>query len=311
MDQFRSFELDKDSNPTNGTLQPETSSEKVTILWFWITSGVIELLILLANGLLAFVIIKSPSLHHSANWFILSLAVSNVLSGVYVIPSCMICNLWLSCDDNVRLILSDLVIYASISNVCVMSLDRLAAVEFPMKYHLMVVPRVKLWIILAWVVPAIISAVPFCWMFAEASSAIVEINKVFRAVQLVVFELVPCAIMVLVHGRIFFIRRRHSRQIQLQRTHLNLMTQASNDSGHRSNLRAEKSLGVIGTLVFFFVFCWVFSIVLTSCKHFKMCSVSQEALLATSLLTFVNPAVNPVICLFLKKDIRNKLLKLF
>ena len=311
MDQFRSFELDKDSNPTNGTIQPETSSEKITILWFWITSGVIELLIFVANGLLTYVIIKSPSLHHSANWFILSFAVSNFFSGVFVIPSCMICNLWLSCEDNVRLILTDLVIYSSISNVCVMSLDRLAAVEFPMKYHLIVVPRVKLWIILAWLVPAIISAVPFCWMFAETNSAIVKINKVFRAVQLVVFELLPCVIMVLVHGRIFFIRRRHSRQIQLQRTHLNLMTQASSDSGHRSNFRAEKSLGVIATLVFFFVFCWVFSIVLTSCKYFKICQVSREALIATSLLTFVNPAVNPVICLFLKTDIRKELLKLF
>lgn len=173
-------------------------------MWFGITSGVIELLIFLGNRLIAFVIIKSPSLHHSANWFILSLAVSNFLSGVFVIPSCMICNLWLSCDDNVCLILTDLVIYASIANVCVMSLDRLAAVEFLMKYHLMVVPRVKVWIMLAWVVPAITSAVPFCWIFAEASSAIVKINKVFRAVQLVVLELVPCAIMVLVHGRIFF-----------------------------------------------------------------------------------------------------------
>ena len=311
MDQFRSLDLNEDSSPTNGTPKSGTNSENVTSLWFWITAGFIDLLIFLANGLLSFLIIKYPRLHHSANWFILSLAVSDIFSGAFVIPSCMICNLWLSCNDDVRLILADLVIYVSIANVCVMSLDRLAAVEFPMRYHSMVVPRVKLWIILAWVVPAIISAVPFCWMFAEAGSAIVKINRVFRAVQLFVFELLPCGIMLIVHGRIFLIRRRHSIQIQLQRIHLNVENQCPLDNRLRSNFRAEKSLGVITTLVLFFVFCWVFSAVLTSCKYFKLCEVSEEALLATSLLIFANPAVNPLICLFLKRDIRKELRKLF
>lgn len=118
----------------------------------------------------------------------------------------MICNLWFSCNDDVRFILLDLVVYVSIANVSVMSLDRLAAVELPMRYQSMVAPRFKLWILFAWLVPVVVSIVPLCWMFAEAGSAIVKINKVFRAVQLVVFELLPCAIMVIVHGRIFIIR---------------------------------------------------------------------------------------------------------
>ena len=312
MDEFRFLEPDEDSNLTNVTPQSgNTNSGNVTNLWFWISAGLIDLLIFSANGLLAHLIIKSPSLHNSANWFILSLAVSDFFSGVFVIPPSMICNLWLSCNDGVRLILADLVIYVSIANVCVMTLDRLAAVELPVRYHSMVVPRVKLWIPFAWVIPVIISGVPFCWMFAEAGSAVVNINKVFRAVQLFVFELLPCVIMVIVHGRIFLIRRRHLIQIQPQRTHLNLETQFSNDSTHRSNFRAERSLGVIATLVFFFVFCWVFSTVLTSCKYFKICQVSWEAKLATSPLVFVNPAVNPLICLFLKTDIRKEMRKFF
>ena len=311
MDQFRSLDVEDHSSSTNRTSHSDNNNENVTIRWFWIIAGLIDLLIFLANGLLAYLIIRSPRLHHSANWFILSLAVSDFFSGVFVIPSCMMCNLWLSCDNGVRLIFLDLVIYVSIANVCVMSLDRLAAVEFPMRYQSMVVPRVKVWIIFSWVVPTVLSVVPFCWMFAEAGSAIVKVNKVFRAVQLFVFELLPCAIMIVVHGRIFLIRRKHSRQIQQQRTQLNLETQFSNDSGRRSNFRTEKSLGVIATLVSFFVFCWVFSVVLTSCKYFDICQASQETLLASSLLIFINPAVNPLICLFWKTDIRKELRKLF
>ena len=214
-----------DMNHTNGTPQSNTSSENVTSVWFWTIAGVINLLIFSANGLLAYVIIKAQRLHHSANWFILSLAVSDFLSGLFVIPSCMICNLWLSCNDDVRFILLDLVVYVSIANVSVMSLDRLATVELPMRYQSMVAPRFKLWILFAWLVPVVVSIVPLCWMFAEAGSTIVKINKVFRAVQLVVFELLPCAVMVIVHGRIFIIRRKHSTQIQHQRTQLNLETQ--------------------------------------------------------------------------------------
>lgn len=307
MDQLQA--LNEAPTSTNST-ELETSSKIVINLWYWISAGLIELLILLANGLLAFLIVKSPSLHNSANWFILSLAVSDLFFGVVVIPSSMMCNLWLSCNNDVRWLLTDLVVYVSIANVCVMSLDRLAAVEFPMRYHSLVVPRVKLWIILSWVVPAIVSAFPFCWMFAEAGAAIVKINKIFRAVQLFAFELLPCAVMLIVHGRIFLIRRKHSQQIILQRTQLNVETNL-NENRERSNFRAEKFLGVTATLVFFYVFCWIFSAVLTSCHYFEMCEVSRAALLATSLLVFLSPAVNALICLFMKSDIRKDLWKLF
>ena len=301
--------LNEAPTSTNST-ELETSSKNITSLWYWTSAGLIELIILLANGLLAFLIVKSPRLHNSANWFILSLAVSNLSFGVVVIPSSMMCNLWLSCNNDVRRLLAHLVVYVSIANFCVMSLDRLATVEFPMRYQSLVVPRVKLWIILSWLVPAIISAFPFCWMFAEAGAAIIKINKIFRAVQLFAFELLPCAIMVIVHGRIFLIRRKHSRQIILQRTQLNVETN-SGENRERSNYRAEKFLGVIATLVFFFVACWIFSAVLTSCHYFEICEVSRAALLATSLLVFLNPAVNALICLFMKTDIRKELWKLF
>ena len=301
---------EEDMNPTNGTPQSNTSSENVTGVWFWTIAGLINLFIFSANGLLAYLIIKAQRLHHSANWFILSLAVSDFLSGLFVIPSCMICNLWLSCNDDVRFILLDFVVYVSIANVSVMSLDRLAAVEFPLRYQSMVAPRFKLWILFAWLVPVVVSVVPLSWMFVKAGSTIAEINKVFRAVQLAVFEILPCIIMVIVHGRIFIIRRKHSRQIQHQRTQLNLETQFSSESVCRSNFRTEKSVGVIAFLVFFFVLCWVFSLVLTSCKYFEICKVSQEALIASSLLVLINPAVNPLICLFLKTDIRKELRKL-
>lgn len=301
---------EEDMNPTNGTPQSNTSSENVTGVWFWTIAGLINLFIFSANGLLAYLIIKAQRLHHSANWFILSLAVSDFLSGLFVIPSCMICNLWLSCNDDVRFILLDFVVYVSIANVSVMSLDRLAAVEFPLRYQSMVAPRFKLWILFAWLVPVVVSVVPLSWMFVKAGSTIAEINKVFRAVQLAVFEILPCIIMVIVHGRIFIIRRKHSRQIQHQRTQLNLETQFSSESVSRSNFRTEKSVGVIAFLVFFFVLCWVFSLVLTSCKYFEICKVSQEALIASSLLVLINPAVNPLICLCLKTDIRKELRKL-
>ena len=310
MDQLQS--LSETSTSMNISIDILHSSKRITSPWYWISATLIEILILLANGVLALIIIKSSSLHHSANWFILSLAVSDLFFGVVVIPFSVMCNVWLSCNDDVRWVLADLVVYVSIANVCVMSLDRLAAVEFPMRYQTMVVPRVKLWIILSWVVPTIVSAVPFCWMFAESGAAIVQINKIFSAVQLLVFELVPCVIMVAVHGRIFVIRRRHSRQIRLQLTQLSAAsTDSNNNRRGRPSYRAKKFLGVTATLVFFYVSCWFFSAVSTSCRHFEFCDVSHAAVLATSMLWYLNPAINALICLFMKTDIRNELWKLF
>lgn len=313
MDQL--YSRSEPSRSPNSTELEPSSENNITSGWYWIIVGLVDLIIFLTNGLLAFLIIKSPRLHCSANWFILSLAVSDLFFGVLVIPPSMACNLWLSCNNDVRWILADLVVYISIANVCVMSLDRLAAVEFPMRYQSLVPPRVKLWIILSWVVPAIISAIPFCWMFAEGDAAVVKINKIFRAVQLFAFELAPCAIVVIVHGRIFLISRKHSRQINLQRTQLSVETSSTNNNNNNNNRersnRAEKFLGVTATLVFFYVVCWMFSAVLTSCKYFEICPVSRGALLAASLLLFINPAVNACICLFLKTNIRKELWRLF
>lgn len=308
MDQLQSLNAAPTSTNSTDILH---SSKSITNVWYWMSAALIELLILLANGVLAFIIIKSSRLHYSANWFILSLAVSDLFFGVVVIPSSLMCNVVLSCNNAVQWVLADLVVYVSIANVCVMSLDRLAAVEFPMRYQIFVVPRVKLWIILSWVVPVIVSVVPFCWMFAETGAAIVRINKIFRAVQLSVFELIPCVIMVIVHGRIFLLRQKHSRQISLQRIQLSVVTNSNNKRRERPNYRAKKFLGVTATLVLFYVSCWFFSAVLTSCRDFEICEVSQAALLATSLLVYLNPAVNALICLFMKTDIRNELWKLF
>ena len=310
MDQLPS--LSETPTSINMSIDILHSSKRITSPWYWISATLIELLILLANGVLALIIIKSSRLHDSANWFILSLAVSDLFFGVVVIPSSMMCNFWLSCNNDVRWVLADLVVYVSIANVCVMSLDRLAAVEFPLRYQILVVPRVKLWIIVSWVVPTIVSAVPFCWMFAESGATIVQINKIYRAVQLAVFELVPCIIMVVVHGRIFAIRRRHSRQISLQLIHLRVASTDSNNKRRgRPSYRAKKFLGVTTTLVFFCVCCWFFSAFLTSCRHLEICDVSQGALLVTSLLWYLNPVINALICLFMKTDIRNELWKLF
>ena len=310
MDQLQS--LSETPTSLNTSIDILHSSNRITSPWYWISATLIEILILLGNGVLALIIIKSSRLHQSPNWFILSLAVSDLFFGVVVIPSSMLCNVWLSCNNDVRMVLSDLVVYVSIANVCLMSLDRLAAVEFPMRYQIMVVPRVKRWVILSWVVPTIVSIVPFCWMFAESGTTIVQINKIFRAVQLLVFELVPCAIMIVVHGRIFVIRRRHSRQISLQLIHLSVSsTDSNNNRRKRPSYRAKKFLGVTATLVFFYVCCWFFSTVLTSCRHFEICEVSQAGILATSLLWYLNPVINALICLFMKSDIRKVLWKLF
>lgn len=312
MEQLQS--LSKAPTSTNMSIDIVHSSKSITSPWYWISAALIEILILLANGVLASIIIKSSRLHYSTNWFILSLAVSDLSFGVVVIPSSMMCRVWLSCNNAVLWVLSDLVVYVSIANVCVMSLDRLAAVEFPLRYQMMVVPRAKLWIILSWVVPAIVSVVPFGWMFVKSGTAVVQINKIFRAVQLLVFELVPCLIMIVVHGRIFAIRRKHCRQISLQLFQLNAASTDSihgKRSGERANYRAKKFVGVTATLVSFYVSCWFFSAVLTSCDHFEICEVSQEAQLATSLLVYLNPAVNAFICLFMKADIRKELWKLF
>lgn len=276
--------------------------------WFWVLLGVLDVVIVLENGLLIGAIATRRRLHNSSNWFILSLAVAHFLVGAVSIPLTMICRLAASCDTTLRLLFAELMMYLSIGNVCVLTVDRYTAITRPLRYPtFMTNSRVFTFIFLAWFLPLVAGLSQFAWIFSRSSHTAAHI---FRAVQLTAFEVTPCVVVLLVHCKIFKIYRNHRRQISLQRKQMcsNRQLNQGRFCTRRGFDRSpfSSSLKAFAVVVVVFVVCWLLSTTLTVCVQYEICGVPNALYVVSLLLVYANPAFNATVLLLFKKDIRNE-----
>lgn len=110
------------------------SLKSIISFWYWISVVLIEIFILLVNGVFVLIIIKFLRFYYLINWFIFLLVVFDLFFGVVVILFLMMCRVWLFCNNVVLWVFFDFVVYVLIVNVCVMSFDWLVVVEFLLRY---------------------------------------------------------------------------------------------------------------------------------------------------------------------------------
>ena len=107
-------------------------------LWFQITSWLLTVIIIIGNGLVIYLITTRRKLRTKTNWFVLSLAVADFGFGATYFPRLSVC--WISdetCVNYVIIIAYSIGIFfmfASVMNLCVLTLDHYLAIVKPMRY---------------------------------------------------------------------------------------------------------------------------------------------------------------------------------
>ncbi|KAL6477930.1 hypothetical protein SRHO_G00133770 [Serrasalmus rhombeus] len=209
---------------TNGTNVTHSSKadEKELSLVFQVTLASVLALITLATALSnAFVIAtisRSRKLHTPANFLIASLAVTDLLVSVLVMPISALytvshtwslgqvaCDVWLSSDITCCT--------ASILHLCVIALDRYWAITDAVGYaKRRTVTRAAGMVATAWVIAVSISVPPFFWRqvkAGEVTSCAVNSDHVFYTIYSTfgAFYL-PTLLLVALYGRIYVEARR-------------------------------------------------------------------------------------------------------
>uniref|UniRef100_A0A8C9XAQ0 G-protein coupled receptors family 1 profile domain-containing protein n=1 Tax=Sander lucioperca TaxID=283035 RepID=A0A8C9XAQ0_SANLU len=284
---------------------------------------------LLGNTLVCAAVVRFRHLRSKVtNFFVISLAVSDLLVAVLVMPWEAItevtgtwlfgrfCGVWIAFDIMCST--------ASILHLCIISVDRYWAIASPFKYEQKMTQRVAFVMIgVAWLLSILISFIPvqLNWhqVEEEVDSCVANLNKTYAISSSLISFYIPVVIMIATYTRIFRIAQiqirritsleraaeqaqshghgaNRNRQQQQQQQHPRPNDEASLKSSFKKETKVLKTLSIIMGV---FVFCWLPFFVLNCAVPF----CDPPCISDTTFTVFVwfgwaNSSLNPVIYAF-------------
>jgi len=219
----QSHDADVTANPMEGFPYPSLHSWTRIIIASVVVT-LIMLVIVLGNVLVVVAIAVDRRLKGVQHWFIGSLAASDLLVGLFIMPFSLanevmgywafgdiICQLWLSTDV--------LLCTASILNLCLISLDRYWTITRPIDYVRHRTPRrAALMISVVWSLSMVISLPPLVgWKRPQPTHLGFPLCQLSSEVGYVLYSTmgsfyVPLLVMVLVYVKIYLAARARARR---------------------------------------------------------------------------------------------------
>ncbi|XP_039672586.1 trace amine-associated receptor 13c-like [Perca fluviatilis] len=284
-----------------------TSCRKLKPPWFevmfiHILLYSISLLTVALNLLIIISVSHFRQLHTPTNILLLSLAVSDLLVGLVLMPGEILRNTscWFLGDFVCFLYnyLSFIITTSSIGDMVLISIDRYVAICDPLHYTTRItVNRVKLCVCLCW-----LFSVSYSFLFVKDEltqpgrynscygECVLVIDYVAAAVDLVLGFIVPVTVIIALYLRVFAVAVFQARAM---RSHITAVTlqHSVTPKAKKSELKAARNLGV---LVFVFLLCF--------CPYYSVSLAGDSlvnALSATYVLFYCNSCLNPLIYAFL------------
>ncbi|XP_070978695.1 trace amine-associated receptor 13c-like [Oncorhynchus clarkii lewisi] len=243
-------------------------------------------------------------LHTTTNLLILSLAVSDLLVGLIVIPVMTVATMepcWgfgeYFCVFHAYFV--SLCTSLSLGNLVIISIDRYVAVCDPLLYHSKITTsRITHCISITWCCCIIYRAanIQYFVNVQVPSRCLKECTTVEGSIwvnitDLVITMVVPCSVIITLYLKIFVVARSQARKV--------FSKEAARVSGvktvqaNKSERKATKTLAIV---VFNYLICWIPSLFV-----FFFFSVLIDNLLSYFIrfLSFVNSLINPIIYAFL------------
>ncbi|XP_038046133.1 D(1) dopamine receptor-like [Patiria miniata] len=266
-----------------------------------IALAIISLLTVFGNILVIAAVTSWRKLRHKiTSWFVVSLALSDVLVGFLVMSwnaAAFTIGYWpFGRFCAVHQALDIMMSTASILNLCVIALDRFWAVTQPFDYQSkMTRKRALLMIACVWIVSCVMSFVPVLsgihtvddaqdTILANPPKCDFILNGIYAVLSSCISFYVPSIVMIITYLLIYREARRQEQSIRSQNRVL--------DNNQKGEHKAAKTLGAILGV---FVFCWlpffVVNCILPFCKE----CISGAVFTIVLWLGWINSSLNPLI----------------
>uniref|UniRef100_A0A3P9A3G0 G-protein coupled receptors family 1 profile domain-containing protein n=1 Tax=Esox lucius TaxID=8010 RepID=A0A3P9A3G0_ESOLU len=281
----------------------KTSITTSIYISLYIIFSLISVVTVFLNLLVIISISHFKQLHTPTNLLILSLAVSDLLVGLIVIPAMTVALMepcWVLGDYYCALLLyiTSLSETSSLGNLILISIDRYVAVCDPLLYHLKITTsRTICCIFISWCCCIIYDVVylKLCVNIQVPSGCYEECISIDGALLFYVFDflisvIMPCSIIITLYLKIFLVARSQSRKIQHVSKWTATLSYVKSVQASNSEKKAAKTLSFV---VFNYLFFWNPIIAL-----FSMFSSYSLASIIISCLPLMNSFINPIIYAF-------------
>lgn len=282
------------------------------------------------NLLVCLAILLNKRLRKTTNYFIFSLAISDLMTAFFSMPFDVEVLLhpfqWSSgefvCDFWAFMYL--IAAPTSILNLMAVSLDRYLAISTPLKYYNVMKPKLALLIIaVIWLYSLTFTTAGMLrWPFYEHSVigglCLFNISPYYSVVSSAVNFILPTVIMCVIYYHIYKIASAHARRIAKEAVTSSVASNSNEDSGTitsekkriKRNIKAAKTIAII---VSTFLLCWMpltlISTVGSLCRECVM--VNAELWMSLMVLAYMNSAMNPILYSFFNQQFRESFKKLF
>ncbi|XP_078377642.1 octopamine receptor beta-2R-like [Oculina patagonica] len=271
--------------------------------WFWILGWFLSILTVTGNGFIIFLVCNKRQLRTKTNAFVFSLAVADFCVGMSVVPPMFFCEIATGCNpasnwiSTVRWLFG----YASVTNLCILVLDRYIAVVKPLKYLTFMKRR------------RVIQMASLSWGIRIALSTISGLNwYVFKMplffdiifwISVIFFEFLPCIILIFCFASMLYVVYKHDRAARITAKQLRF-------NHHVLFKTQEKSaVKLMAVVIGLFLLCYGFYIRCTIVYLFNENKPCNDEEFKIPLLV-LNSAINPVAYAFFKRDIKKEINRL-
>ncbi|XP_040913465.1 trace amine-associated receptor 7d-like [Toxotes jaculatrix] len=264
----------------------------------YILLSFISLLTVTLNLLVIISISHFRQLHTPTNLLLLSLAVSDFLVGLFVMPAeiLLTTTCWILSDLTCALyyLLPVITISASVGSMVLISVDRYVAICDPLHYPAKVTPKIgSVCVFLCWVYAVIYGVFllydnlkqPGRYNSCDGECVVI----ITGAVDLVLGFIIPIAVIMLLYMRVFVVAVSQARAMK-SHTECGSIKHAKTVKVKKSEIKAAKTLGI---LIVVFLMCYSPYYCVSLTGHDILIGSSTEAFMI--FLMYFNSCLNPVI----------------
>ena len=259
---------------------------------------------IVTNTLVCLLVYKVKSMRNYTNGFVVSLAISDILTGVSMfIQYNAELHVWSRAALNV---LYAVVLFVGATNLCAVTYDRYLAILYPFSYTETISKVFKILVPAIWVFSVVVACLPLTW---RGNTQLIN-TKIYICLVLILCIALPYILIVYANYKIFrLVRQCVRRERQLSISSHNIKTEMKN--GIRKVSSEAKVARVFAIASLMFVLSYFPTLFYTAAEALGHGEVVPRLLIDFSPFCVVfGSLVNPILYSFMKPDFRRALKKI-